>query len=149
MKIPIVGKIIINREVGMFTKTFASLLHHNVFYTDSMAILSQVSSNEVFSDIINRSLEYLTKGARISDAFKNEKAFPVVAYEMLVTGENTGRLPVMMEYVANYYNDLYSNMIKRLNTFIEPILIVFLATIVGLVILSVIIPMFSFYSQIQ
>ena len=148
MKLPIVGNIMIYKEVAMFTKTFASLLNHDVFITDSMAILSTITSNEVYSEIISDSLEYLSRGAKISDSFKGKWAFPIVAYEMLVTGENTGRLPMMMDYVAKYYDDLHSNSVKRINTFIEPIMIIFLALVVGLVVLSVIIPMFSFYSQI-
>ncbi len=147
MKTPIFGKIIIYKEVTMFTKTFASLLSHNVFITDSMQILSQVTSNEVYAEIIGDSLSYLAKGAKISDSFKGKWAFPVVAYEMLVTGENTGRLAVMMDYVAKYYDDLHANYVKRLNTLIEPLMIVFLALIVGIVVLSVIIPMFGMYEQ--
>ena len=148
MKLPIFGKMIIYKEVAMFTKTFASLLNHNVFITDSMKILSQVTTNEVYTEIIQDSLSYLSKGAKISDSFKGKWAFPVVAYEMLVTGENTGRLAVMMDYVAKYYDDLHSNYIKRINTLIEPLMIVFLALIVGIVVLSVVIPMFSVYSQL-
>ena len=148
MKLPGFGKIIIYREVTTFTKTFASLLNHNVFITDSMAILSTISNNEVFKEIINESLSNLSKGAKISDAFEDKWAFPIVAYEMLVTGENTGKLPMMMSYVANYYEELHANLIKRLNTFIEPILIILIAAIVGIVIISVVIPMFSFYGTI-
>ncbi len=148
MKLPGFGKIIIYREVAMFTKTFASLLNHNVFITDSMTILSSVSNNEVFKDIINESLEYLSKGAKISDAFEDKWAFPVVAYEMLVTGENTGRLPMMMSYVANYYQDLHANLVKRINTFIEPLLIIFIAIIVGIIVVSVVIPMFGMYDAV-
>lgn len=148
MKLPVIGNIMIYKEVAMFTKTFASLLNHNVFITDSMAILSTITTNEVYSEIINDSLDYLAKGAKISDSFRGKWAFPIVAYEMLVTGENTGRLPMMMDYVAKYYDDLHTNYVKRINTFIEPIMIIFLAFIVGVVVLSVIIPMFSFYSQI-
>lgn len=148
MKLPGFGQIIIYREVTMFTKTFASLLNHNVFITDSMTILSTVSSNEVFKDIINESLEFLSKGAKISDAFEDKWAFPVVAYEMLVTGENTGRLPMMMSYVANYYQDLHANLVKRINTFIEPLLIIFIAVIVGIVVISVVVPMFDFYGTV-
>lgn len=148
MKFPGFGKIIIYREVAMFTKTFASLLNHNVFITDSMTILSSVSDNEVFKDIINDSLEHLSRGAKISDAFEDKWAFPIVAYEMLVTGENTGRLPMMMTYVANYYQDLHANLVKRINTFIEPLLIIFIAIIVGIVVVSVVIPMFDFYGTV-
>lgn len=148
MKLPGFGNIIIYREVTMFTKTFASLLHHNVFITESMTILRSVSNNEVFKDIIDESLEYLAKGARISDAFEGKWAFPIVAYEMLVTGENTGRLPMMMSYVADYYEDLHANTVKRINTFIEPLMIIFIAVIVGIVVVSVVVPMFSFYGTI-
>lgn len=148
MRIPIIGNIIIYKETAMFTKTFASLLNHSVFITDSMAILSTVSSNEVYKKIISDSLDYLARGAKISDSFKGKWAFPVVAYEMLVTGENTGRLPMMMDYVAKYYEDLHANYVKRINTFIEPLMIIFLAVIVGVVVLSVVVPMFSFYGQI-
>lgn len=149
MRIPVVGNIIIYKEVSMFTKTFASLLNHNVFITDSMKILSTVSTNEVYKDIIKDSLAYLSRGAKISDSFKGKWAFPIVAYEMLVTGENTGRLALMMDYVAKFYEDLHANMVKRINTFIEPVMIIFLAVIVGTVVLSVVIPMFSLYSQFK
>lgn len=148
MKLPGFGNIIIYKEVTMFTKTFASLLNHNVFITDSMTILSSVSNNEIFKEIINDSLEKLSKGARISDAFEDRWAFPIVAYEMLVTGENTGRLPMMMSYVANYYGDLHANTVKRINTFIEPVMIILIAFIVGIVVVSVVVPMFSFYGTI-
>ena len=148
MKLPGFGNIIIYREVTMFTKTFASLLNHNVFITDSMEILRTVSNNEIFKEIINESLTHLSKGAKISDAFEDKWAFPIVAYEMLVTGENTGRLPMMMSYVADYYEDLHANLVKRINTFIEPILIIMIAVIVGIVVVSVVMPMFDFYGTV-
>ncbi len=148
MKLPGFGNIIIYREVTMFTKTFASLLNHNVFITDSMEILRTVSNNEIFKEIINESLVLLSKGAKISDAFEDKWAFPVVAYEMLVTGETTGRLPMMMSYVANYYGDLHANLVKRINTFIEPLLIIMIAVIVGIVVVSVVMPMFDFYGTV-
>ena len=99
-------------------------------------------------DIINESLEYLAKGAKISDAFEDKWAFPVVAYEMLVTGENTGRLPMMMSYVADYYQNLHATLVKRINTFIEPLLIIFIAIIVGIIVVSVVIPMFGMYDAV-
>ncbi len=148
MHLPIVGKAIIYKEVAMFTKTFSSLLEHNVFITDSMNILKDVTNNEVYKDIITDSLNSLAKGEQISDSFKGNWAFPVVAYEMLLTGEKTGELALMMKHVSKYYEDLHSNFLKRLNTFIEPIMILILSVIVGVVVLSIVIPMFTFYSTI-
>ena len=147
MKLPIIGKIIIYSEVTMFTKTFASLLNHNVFITDSISVLESISKNEVFKDVIKESLDRLSKGESISSAFEDRWMFPSVAYEMLVTGENTGKLGMMMKYVSEYYEELNSSLLKRLNAFIEPILILFIAVIVGIVVISVIIPMFSFYGS--
>ena len=66
---------------------------------------------------------------------------------MLVTGEKTGQLPEMMAKVASYYQEEQENIVARLKTFIEPILIVFLTVIVGIIILSIIVPMFSMYES--
>ena len=149
MHVPVFGNIVIYNEVAMFTKTFASLLSHNVFITESMTVLNKVSDNEIYKEMIKECMDNLSKGKKISESFKGKWAFPVVAYEMLVTGENTGQLATMMQYVGNYYQDLHANATKRLNTFIEPLMIMFLAGTVGLIIMSIIIPMFDFYQQIS
>ena len=65
----------------------------------------------------------------ISKAFKGEWAFPVVAYEMLVTGENTGQLGLMMEKVANHFQSLHKSLINQVKSLIEPIMIIILAVI--------------------
>lgn len=149
MHIPVFGNIVIYNEVAMFTKTFASLLSHNVFITESMEVLNKVSDNEIYKEMIKECLENLAKGKKISESFKGKWAFPIVAYEMLVTGENTGQLATMMRYVGNYYQEQHANATKRLNTFIEPAMIMFLAVAVGTIILSIIVPMFDFYQQIS
>ena len=147
MHIPIIKDVIIYSEVVTFSKTFSSLLANNVFITDSMDILSKLSNNEIYKDLIYKTIENLGKGERLSIAFKNNWAFPLPAYEMLVTGEKTGQLPEMMAKVAAYYQEEQENIVARLKTFIEPILIVFLTVIVVIIILSIIIPMFSMYES--
>ena len=148
MKLPVIGNVIIYNEVANLTRTFASLLSHSVFITDSMEILSQISSNEVYKEIINRTLIGLSKGAKISESFKGEWAFPVVAYEMLVTGESTGQLATMMEKVAEHYQGLHANAVTTIKSLIEPIIICFLAVAVGFIIMSIILPMFDLYGQL-
>mgnify|MGYP003297199982 CR=1 FL=1 len=91
----------------------------------------------------------LARGDKISLAFRDHWAFPIPAYEMIVTGEKTGQLAEMMGKVADYYQELHKNLIVRMKTFIEPILIVFLTFVVGVIILSIIIPMFNIYSVVQ
>ncbi len=149
MKLPGFGNIIIYNEVTMFTKTFASLLAHNVFITDSMTILNKVTNNEIYKQLITKAINNVAKGGKISTAFKDHWAFPIPAYEMIVTGEKTGQLPEMMQKVANYYQDLHRNAITRIKTFIEPILILMLTAMVGVIVLAIVVPMFNMYGAIQ
>lgn len=149
MHIPVIKNIIIYNEVTMFTKTFGSLLSHNVFITDSMEVLNKVTNNEIYKMLILDTISNLARGNSISTAFKDHWAFPLPAYEMLVTGEKTGRLPEMMLKVADYYQELHSNTVTRLKAFLEPILIIFLTFIVGVIVLAVVIPMFSMYDAVQ
>ena len=149
MHLPVFKDIIIYNEVANFTKTFASLLNHGVFITDSMEILSKITNNEVYKKIINNTLENLAKGDSISSAFRGQWAVPVVAYEMIVTGETTGQLGQMMEKVASHFQMLHKNVIDQMKSLIEPLLICILAAIVGVILLSIIQPMFSIYTQIK
>lgn len=149
MHIPVVKSIIIYNEVANFTKTFASLINHGVFITDSMEILSRITNNEIYKRIINKTLHNLGKGDSISASFRGEWAFPVVAYEMLVTGESTGQLGLMMEKVADHFQALHKSVIDQLKSLMEPLMICALAVVVGIILLSIIQPMFEIYGQIQ
>ncbi len=149
MHIPVFGNIIIYNEIANFTKTFASLLNHGVFITDSMEILSKITNNEVYKSIIAKTLNNLGKGDSISSAFKGEWAIPIVAYEMLVTGEKTGQLGLMMEKVADHFQELHKTMINQMKSLLEPLMIIVLAVIVGIILLSIVVPMFDIYRKIQ
>ena len=149
MNFPVIGKIIIYKEMTIFTKTFASLLKNNVYITESIDILSRITRNEIYRDIMFRTITNIAKGDKISDAFKDHWAIPEIAYYMIVTGESTGELAQMMQNVSNYYQEMHRNAVNGVKTLIEPVLIIFLATIVGVVILAVVIPMFDLYNTIQ
>ena len=148
MHIPVVKNIVIYKEVIMFTKTFASIINYDVFITDSMEILGKVTSNEIYKNLIRDAVINLSNGNGVSPAFKDNWAFPPIAYEMLLTGERTGRLGAMMAKVSEYYNTEQKNLIAQLKSLIEPVMIIFLAVIVGIVLLAVVVPMFSMYEQI-
>lgn len=149
MHVPVFGNIIIYNEVNIFSKTFANLINHNVFITDSMGILSKITNNEIYKKLIFETANNLTKGEPVSKAFNNQWAFPVTAYQMLLTGEKTGRLGEMMEKVSNYYGEQHRNIINQMKTLIEPILIVGLAIVVGFILLSILIPLFASYNLIS
>lgn len=148
MHLPVIGNIIIYNEVTIFTKTFANLINHNVFITDSIDVLSKITDNEVYKKLIYDTAKNLTKGDSISKAFKDHWAFPNIAYQMLITGEKTGRLGSMMERVSAYYEEQHRNIITQMKALIEPVLIVTLAVIVGGILLAVIIPMYGMYEAL-
>lgn len=149
MHLPIFGNIIIYNEMTIFTKTFSSLLKNNVFITDSIEILTKITRNEIYKEIMFNTINNIAVGEKISASFKDNWAIPDVAYYMIVTGESTGELAEMMNKVSLYYQEEHKNVINSLKSLIEPIMIVFLAIVVGGVVLAVIIPMFSLYGQIS
>lgn len=149
MNLPVIGNVLIYKELTIFTKTFASLLRNNVFITDSMDILSKITNNEIYKEIMINTITNIAKGDKISESFKDHWAIPEVAYFMIVTGESTGELATMMSKVSSYYQEEHRNIIATMKSFIEPAIIVILAVVVGGVILAIIVPMFSLYGQIQ
>ena len=139
MHIPVIKDVLIYNEIVMFTKTFSSLIRHDVFITDSIEMLGNVTNNEIYKDIIKEAVTNLSMGEGLSKAFENKWAFPRIAYEML---------GAMMENVANYYEEEQKNLVQRLKSLIEPVMIIFLAVIVGVILLAIFIPMFSMYGEI-
>lgn len=149
MHLPVVKDIIIYNELAIFTKTFASLLRNNVFITESIDILSKITNNEIYKSILYKTINNIVKGEKISEAFKDHWAVPDVAYFMIVTGESTGELDSMMQKVSDYYQGLHRNVVNNLKAFIEPVMIAFLALVVGGIIIAVIVPMFGMYSSVM
>ena len=148
MKMPVFGNVVIYGQVATITRTFSSLLNHGVFITDSMEILSNLTNNEIYKEILSRTLIGLSKGSKLSETFKGEWAFPVVAYEMLVTGESTGQLALMMQKVAEHFENLQHNATTALKSLLEPMVIILLAVSVGFILISIMVPMFDMYGQI-
>jgi type IV pilus assembly protein PilC len=113
-----------------------------------MEVLGKITENEVYKKLIYDTAKNLTKGETISLAFKDHWAFPNIAYQMLITGEKTGRLGPMMERVSDYYQEQHRNIINQMKSLIEPVLIVTLAVVVGGILLAVILPMYGMYDSL-
>ena len=149
MKLPVFGNMIIYKEITIFTRTFANLLKNNVFITESMDILVKITNNEIYKQIMINTVNYIGRGDKISEAFKNNWAIPEVAYYMMQTGESTGQLAEMMEKVADYFDTQHKTLVDTMKSLIEPVLILFLAVVVGGIIISIIMPMFGLYSELM
>lgn len=148
MQLPIIGKLVIAKEMSMFASTFATLTKNSVMLTDCMEILSKITSNEIYKDIMNRTIDNLIKGDKMSETFKDHWAVPDLAFYMILTGENTGELGNMLEKVGEYYLKEEKNLVGQIKTFIEPAMILFLAVAVGFIVISVLVPMFGMYQTV-
>lgn len=148
MRLPVIGKLLIAKEMSMFARTFASLQKNNVLLTDSIDILSKITSNEVYKELEHKTIENLIKGNKMSETFKDHWAIPDIAYFMITTGESTGELAEMLEKVADFYSKEEKNIVGTIKTFIEPFMILFLSVIVGCILVSVLIPMFGIYETV-
>ncbi len=113
-----------------------------------MEILRQITTNEIYKVLIDKALANLADGNGLAIAFKGHWAFPSTAYEMLVTGEKTGRMGPMMETVSRYYENEQKTLVTQLKSLIEPIMIIILAAMVGVIVLSIVIPMFRIYNEV-
>ena len=149
MKLPVVGDILMYKEMSLFARTFATLQKNNVLLTDSIDILAKITNNEIYKSIMNHTINNLIKGEKMSESFKDNWAIPDVAYYMILTGESTGELANMLEKIGDYYQKLEKNSVNMIKTFIEPVLIVFLAVVVGFILIAVVVPMFGIYSTIS
>lgn len=149
MHLPVIGNVIIYNEMTMFSKTFAALNRNNVLLTESIDILSKITNNEIYKMIMFDTISNLLRGDKMSESFKNNWAVPELAYYMISTGESTGELSEMLDKVADYYQTQQKMTSDQLKTFIEPIMIAFLAVIVGGIIMAIIIPIFQVYNAMR
>ena len=148
MHIPVIGKLIIYNEMNLFAKTFAVLNKNNILLTDSMDILSKITNNEFYKMLIYDTISNLLRGDKISLSFKDNWCVPPLAYYMISTGESTGELSSMLEKVSSYYQREQRSLSNTLKSLIEPILIVFLAVIVGTIMIAILVPMYNVSSSI-
>lgn len=148
MHLPIIGKMIIYNEMALFAKTFAVLNKNNVLLTDSIDLLSKITNNEIYKMIMYDTISNLLRGDKMSLSFKDNWAVPEIAYYMITTGESTGQISEMLDKVSSFYKIQEVNISTKLKTFIEPLLIILLAVLVGFILIAVIVPIFQMYNEL-
>lgn len=148
MKLPAIGKLVVAKEISTFTRTFASLQKNNVLIADSIDILAKITQNELYKQLMVDTINNLIKGNKMSETFQNNWIIPDIAYFMITTGESTGELAEMLDKTADYYNKEQKNAISGIKTFIEPVMIIFLAVMVGFILVAILVPMFGIYSTV-
>lgn len=149
LKLPVVGNLTKETNSARITRTISSLLSSGVPYAESISITRDVVQNDYYKDILATAISTVEKGGAISSVFiENEKLCPVFVGEMMVVGEETGRLPEMLLEVAIFYEDSVDQKTKDMSTIIEPVLMVIIGIAVGFFALAMIKPIYSLMDNI-
>lgn len=148
LKLPIVKHTVTCYIVVRFCTTLASLLSSGIPMLQALSIVTNVVSNKaVAADLIEAS-EDIKKGITLSGAIRRITVFPPLVQSMILVGEESGTLDMMLDNAGGYYKDELENSITRLVTMIEPIMIVVLGVVVAFIILAIMLPMMKIYQSI-
>ncbi len=145
-KIPVLGKF--NQKVALarMTQTLSSLLASSVPILQAVEITSRVVGNKVIEEVLLESRNSLERGESLAAPMSQSWVFPPLVIHMVKVGEQSGALDTMLKKVADIYDQEVNVASDKLQSLIEPILIIFLSVIVGIIILSIVVPMFGMFS---
>jgi len=143
LKIPIFGKIIMKVNIARFARTFSSLAAAGVSVLEALDVTSDSLGNAVIKKDIKDSITRIRNGSNISDSLAESKSIPQIIIQMTAVGEETGQLDTVLEKVAEFYEQEVDSVIDSMASIIEPVMIVALGGVVGVIVLSVLGPIFS------
>lgn len=148
LKAPIFGDLNEKSAVARFCRIFGTLTRSGVPILNSLDIVRDTAGNQVIANAIEAAKLEIQQGGMISLALQKEKVFPVMAIQMISIGEETGELDSMLMKVADFYEDEVEQAVKALTSLIEPLMMVGLAGMVGVILLSMYLPLFKIFDQL-
>lgn len=148
MKIPLFGDLFMKLYMARFCRTGQTLMASGVPMLEMLRITSRAVDNVHVGAAVDRSSEKVKGGKALSLALKAEtEAFLPLVPQMLKIGEQSGSIDAMMDKAAGYYENELDNKIKAISTTIEPILMIFLAVVVGGIVMAILVPVYSLASE--
>ncbi|MBL8027974.1 MAG: type II secretion system F family protein [Fibrobacteres bacterium] len=149
MKLPIVGKILINGAVARFSRTLSTLLQAGIPLMDSLKISKASSNNIVLEMGIERSMKSIEIGEPFSKPLSEVTMLPPMLVRMAAVGERTGELPAMLGKVADYYDSEINSSVDSIMSILEPLMILVLGIVIGFVLVSMYLPLFEMVTEVQ
>lgn len=148
LKVPIFGTLINKQAIARFTRTLSTLIASGVNILDSLEITAGTTGNKVIENAILRSRSSIAQGESIAAPLAKEKEiFPPMVIQMINIGEQTGGLEEMLEKVADFYDDEVDQAVENLMNALEPIIIVFLAVVIGGMVMAMYLPIFKLATE--
>ncbi len=143
LRVPLVGAVLRKVEVARFTRTLGALLHGGVPLLQAMTIVRDVVMNQGIATMIEPIRNGIKKGEGISQPMKQSGVFPPLAMHLIEVGEESGKLDAMLVQVSDIYDTEVRNGVKNLIAFFEPALILVMGIIIGTIVVSMLLAIFS------
>ncbi|MEM7673592.1 MAG: type II secretion system F family protein [Verrucomicrobiota bacterium] len=137
---PKVGDLVSKATISRFTRTFGTLLSSGVPILQALQITREIVGNAKYEDAIDRIHNSVRDGEALSAPMERESVFPTMVTSMIDVGEETGELPEMLNRVADNYDEDLDNAVASVTSIIEPVMIVFLAVVVGFIVIALFLP---------
>ena len=149
LKMPVIGPLVNRTAIAQFTRTLGTLLSSGVPILQSLVIVRDTTANRVVRRAVQTVHDAVKEGESMTDPLASSGVFPPMVVSMVQVGEETGALPDMLTRIANTYDDEVDNAVAGLTAAIEPALIIFLAVVVGTIVVAMFLPMIKIISSVS
>jgi type IV pilus assembly protein PilC len=149
LRIPLIGDMITKNSFSLFMTTMSTLLSSSVGMVTALNMSRDVVANKYIKRIIDNCAFQIEEGGKMSDVFRGNMMVPMLVTQMVEIGESTGSLEDMLKRLSIIYQKEVDETSKRLKTIMEPIVILIICVIVGLIVAAIMIPMFDLFGAIQ
>lgn len=149
LKLPVLGPVLRKIAVARFTRTLGTLITSGVPILEGLAITARTSGNAVLEVALMKVRKAVEEGRTIVDPLRESGVFPNMVTQMIGVGEATGAMDAMLQKIADFYEDEVDAATKNLLTLMEPMLIGFLGVVVGGIVISLYLPMFSMIAKLS
>ena len=143
LRLPLIRDIIVKSTVARMSLLMANLLAAGVSVIDTLDVSSTVTRNLKFREATDRIQQKITTGASLSSLFAAEPVFPIALSQLMAVGERTGNMDEMLSSIARYYEEEFTTLVDGLSTIIEPLMIVFVGLMIGVMVVALYLPIFS------
>jgi len=148
LKVPVVGPVVSKVAISRFTRTLGTLVSSGVPILQALTIVKETAGNVIVSNAVNLVHESVKEGETITAPLEASGIFPPMVISMVDVGEQTGALPEMLLKIADNYDDEVDNAVAAMTSLLEPIMIIFLAVIVGSIVIAMFMPLIDLMNNI-
>ncbi|HEY5028480.1 MAG TPA: type II secretion system F family protein [Candidatus Angelobacter sp.] len=148
LKLPVIGMLMKKIAVARFTRTLGTLISSGVPILEGLDITAKTSGNAVVERALQKVRKALEEGKSLTEPLKECDVFPGMVTQMIAVGEQTGAMDAMLQKIADFYEEEVDAAVKDLLTALEPVMIVFLGLVVGGVVISMYLPLFSLIGKL-